>query len=132
MQYGQHRLSLAFASLRQLHFGDQQQNEAARTYLAALGLLAAHEQDAQGYSLRSRCDLVREAPAPWQLLDGDGNARSLEMDRAGARALYVEAWTQACAHFPMQGVTELQAQPKLIGLIQRNRDLDFADDDGDE
>jgi hypothetical protein len=46
--------------------------------------------------------------------------------------LYAEAWTQACAYFPMQGVTELQAQPKLIELIQRNRLLDFADDEGDE
>ena len=56
--YAEHTFVLSFAALRRLRFGESEKNMAGRSLLAALGLVALTEQDARGYALRSRCDLV--------------------------------------------------------------------------
>ena len=58
---------LSLPALRRLRFpgsdgSSSDRDVAARTVLAALGLVAIAEQYEQGYFLRSRCDLVREQP----------------------------------------------------------------------
>ena len=56
--YAEHTFVLSFAALRRLRFGGSEKDAAGRSLLAALGLVALTEQDARGYALRSRCDLV--------------------------------------------------------------------------
>jgi len=56
--YAEHVAVISFAGLRRLSFGGDERDRAGRTLLAALGLVALTEQDARGYAMRSRCDLV--------------------------------------------------------------------------
>jgi CRISPR-associated protein Csb1 len=89
---------ITFAGLRRLRFGDKPAHDAAaRAYLAALGLLALLEQDASGYSLRSRCDLVCEGSSPLELVSFDCGAETFDLDVVAARALHEEAFNEACA-----------------------------------
>ena len=70
--YAEHTAVISFAGLRRLGFGGGERDLAGRTLLAALGLVALAEQDARGYALRSRCDLVCEGRAPLELVHADG------------------------------------------------------------
>lgn len=63
---------MSFAALRRLRFGGAHRDTAARALLAALGLMGLGEQDARGYALRSRCDLVCAGRAPLELVRPDG------------------------------------------------------------
>lgn len=95
--YAEHTFVLSFAALRRLSFGSDERSAAARTLLAALGLVAFAEQDARGYSLRSRCELVCEGKAPLELVHPDGSTTAVAIDRAGAAALYADARRAAVA-----------------------------------
>ena len=91
-EYIEHRAVITLAGLRRLRFGHGDRNAAARTLLAALGLLALAEQDASGYALRSRCDLVCQGSAPLELVRADGSTEAVEQNRAQALSLYEEAY----------------------------------------
>lgn len=137
--YLEHSFVLSFAALRRLRFGGEPAKDAVgRAYLAALGLLALAEQDARGYALRSRCDLMCEGATPLELVHPDGAAEALPLDRAAARGLYQAAFGAAReAGFAM--ATEplhLTPQPKLVEIVRRSQELalsgagEGADDDG--
>ena len=79
---------VTLAGLRRLSFGGGKRTSAGRALLAALGLVALLEQDARGYALRSRCDLVCDGVAPLELVKSDGSTEALELDLAEARAFY--------------------------------------------
>lgn len=134
----EHSFVLSFAALRRLRFGGTAEKDAAgRTFLAALGLLALTEQDARGYALRSRCDLVCDGASPLQVVHPDGTTRDISIDRAGARELYKSAFAEA----QDKGFTltteplKLTPQPKLVEIVRRSQDLalsgagEGADDD---
>lgn len=88
-----HTFVLSFAGLRRLRFGaNEQKNAAGRALLAALGLLASIEQEARGYALRSRCDLIVEGSADMEIVHADGTADKMSIDRAQAHILYRPAW----------------------------------------
>jgi CRISPR-associated protein Csb1 len=89
--HAEHTAVLSCAGLRRLGFGGGPKDEAGRTLLAALGLVALAEQDARGYALRSRCDLVCDGRAPFELVHADGKVDRLEVSREAARAVYGEA-----------------------------------------
>ena len=81
---------LSLPALRRLRFpvdgaGGPELDLAARTVLAALALLAAALVREQGADLRSRCLLVAEAPAAWELLDGSGGATTFALPSQAAR-----------------------------------------------
>jgi CRISPR-associated protein Csb1 len=82
---------LSFAALRRLRFGGGDRDLAGRGLLAALGLLALAEQDARGYALRSRCDLVCDGRASLEIVHPDGSTDAISLDRKSARS----AWTEA-------------------------------------
>ena len=82
----EHIAVLSFAGLRRLGFGGGERDRAGRALLAAIGLLAVAEQDARGYALRSRCDLVCEGRAPFEFVHADGGVDRTEIDRETARA----------------------------------------------
>ena len=121
--YAEHRAVLTLAGLRRLRFGDDERDAAGRALLAALGLVALTEQDARGYALRSRCDLVCDAAAELELVHADGTTEPVEMSRTDACALYREAYVGAELAGFQFSVTTLQPQPKLIEIVRRSREL---------
>ena len=133
----EHRATITLAGLRRLHFGGGERDTAGRTLIAALGLLALAEQDARGYALRSRCDLVCDGSAPLELVRADGSVEELDFDGAAARALYRDAYANAQAEgFEFRSLT-LEPQEKLVEIIRRSRQLALEgeggeDEDGDE
>ena len=130
--YAEHRTVITLAGLRRLRFGGAERDIAGRALIAALGLVAVAEQDARGYALRSRCDLVCEGTAPLELVHADGSTEALELDRAKARELYDEAYQHAeKAGFEFQSL-ELAPQPKLIEVVRRSRELALESRGGEE
>ena len=93
--YAEHRAVITLAGLRRLRFGSDERNEAGRALVAALGLVALAEQEASGYALRSRCDLVCEGSAPVELVRADGSTETIDLDRDKARSLYVDTYARA-------------------------------------
>lgn len=133
-EYAEHTFVLSFASLRRLRFGSPQKDAAGRALLAALGLLALTEQDARGYALRSRCDLVCEDRAPLELVHPDGGTDEIALDRAATRALYdaaLEAAQSAGFSFP-GGPIRLTPQDKLVAIVKESQRLALAGQGGEE
>ena len=121
--HAEHRAVLTLAGLRRLRFGGGERDASGRVLLAALGLLALTEQDARGYALRSRCDLVCDGVAGLELVHADGSTEPVEMDRTEIQALYRQAYADAeQAGFEFTSIT-LQPQPKLIEIVRRSREL---------
>lgn len=123
-EYAQQTAVITLAGLRRLSFGaDAARNRAARSYLAALGLLALVEADAQGYALRSRCDLVCEGEAPIELVQFDGKTESVTLDLKAARTIYVGAYQAATsAGFNLQAKPiVLKPQAKLVHIVRESQ-----------
>lgn len=124
----EHTFVLSFAALRRLRFGGDTKDVVARALLAALGLVALTEQDARGYALRSRCDLVCDGRAPLELVHADGTTEAITMDRSATRQLYRDALSGARdAGF---GLSEtplvLTPQKKLVEIVRRSQELALA------
>ena len=130
--HAEHRATITLAGIRRLRFGGGERDAAGRTLVASLGLLAITEQDARGYALRSRCDLVCEGPAPLELVSWDGSSTAVDFDRASARALYREAYRQAeDAGFAFRSLT-LKPQDKLVEIVRRSKQLALEGEGGDD
>lgn len=123
--HAEHTVVLSFAGLRRLGFGGGARDPAARALLAALGVVALTEQDARGYALRSRCDLVCEGRAPLERVHADGTFDRIEIDRAAARALYAAALEAArAAGFQLAAEpVRLTPQDKLIEIVRKSQRL---------
>ncbi len=132
--YAEHNFVLSFAALRRLRFGGTEKDRAGRALLAALGLLALVEQDARGYALRSRCDLVCDGRAPLELVHPDGTTQPVEIGRAVASTVYQRAFESA------QGVgfglsaepLRLTPQDKLVEIVRRSQELALSGDGGED
>jgi CRISPR-associated protein Csb1 len=121
--YAEHRAVLTLAGLRRLRFGGGKRDAAGRALLAALGLVALTEQDARGYALRSRCDLVCDGVATLELVHADGTTEPVDLDLPWARDLYREAHAAALqAGFEFSPIL-LKPQPKLVEIVRRSREL---------
>ena len=132
--YAEHIAVVTLAGLRRLRFGDgSAKNAAARAYLAALGLVALLEQDARGYALRSRCDLVCDGPAPLELVGFDGAAETIGLDLAAARSLHEEAFDKAKAagfEFSAEPI-RLTPMDKLVQLVHKSQNKALQDEGGE-
>lgn len=129
--YAEHRVVLTLAGLRRLRFGSGERDMAGRSLLAALGLVALAEQDARGYALRSRCDLVCDGSAPLELVRADGATGAFDLDRKAARALYREAYARAeSAGFNFRSLM-LEPQDKLVRIVRSSRELALQGEGGD-
>jgi CRISPR-associated protein Csb1 len=129
----EHTAVVSFAGLRRLGFGGDKRDVAGRTVLAALGIVALTEQDARGYALRSRCDLVCEGQAPFELVHADGSHDDLKIDRPTARQLLSEALAAARAagfDFPVKPI-QLKPQDKLIEIVRKSQLLALKGEGGD-
>ena len=130
--YAEHRAVITLAGLRRLRFGGGERDIAGRALIAALGLVALAEQDARGYALRSRCDLVCEGIAPLEFVHADGTTSPIELDRQKARTLYEEAYQGAeAAGFNFASLA-LQPQPKLVEIVRQSRELALEGEGGEE
>ena len=124
--YAEHRSVISLAGLRRLRFGSPERDRAGRALVAALGLVAIAEQDARGYALRSRCDLVCDGRAGPEIVHADGSTQEFSLDRESAANLYRTAYAGAeAAGFQFQSLT-LVPQPKLVEIIRRSRELALA------
>lgn len=128
VDYALHSFVLSAAALRRLRLGDgdAKADEAARTALAALALVAVTAHDRAGYFLRSRCDLVPEpeSQAAFEIITIDGNAESVEIDLRAATALLQEAASAAEAAGAAWNEEDLVLKPqaKLVDLVKRSRE----------
>jgi CRISPR-associated protein Csb1 len=131
--YAEHVAVISFAGLRRLAFGGGEKDSTGRAFLAALGLLALAEQDARGYALRSRCDLVCEDRAPLQRVLADGQILTVELDRAKARALYREALeeTKRAGLNLRDEPIRLVPQEKLVEIVRKSQQLALVGEGGD-
>jgi CRISPR-associated protein Csb1 len=131
--HAEHTAVLSFAGLRRLRFGGGTRDVAGRALLAALGLVALTEQDARGYALRSRCDLVCDGRAPLELVHADGAVEQIEIDATAARALYAAALEAARTtgfHLVAEPV-RLLPQPKLVEIVRRSQKLALEGEGGE-
>lgn len=133
MDHALHTWVLSFAGLRRLQFGSAATDAAikARTVLALIALLAAVEQDAAGYALRSRCDLIPDADAPdhqrgdFELINADGSRQSVVLTRDVVRACLTEAVQAAtAAGLPWESSpVRLVPDERLVKLVEASRAL---------
>jgi CRISPR-associated protein Csb1 len=131
----EHSFVLSFAALRRLRFGgDGKRDVPGRALLAALGLLAVVEQDARGYALRSRCDLVCEGVTPLQVVHADGQTDTAELDRKAVRDLYLAAFDQAReAGFALgDKPLELKPQDKLVEIVRKSQERALRGEGGED
>ena len=97
-------------------------------------LVALAEQDARGYALRSRCDLVCEGSAPLELVHADGATETIAIDRATARTLYQKALEGAQgAGFALSAEPlRLTPQDKLVEIVRKSQELALSGEGGEE
>lgn len=130
----EHSFVLSFAALRRLRFGCAEKDAAGRSLLAALGLVALTEQDARGYALRSRCDLVCDGRAKLEFVRSDGSTEAILIDRTQAREFYDAAYDAAQkAGFSLSSEPlKLKPQVKLVDIVRRSQELALAGKGGEE
>lgn len=132
--YAEQTAVLTLAGLRRVRFGGAAERDtAARSLIAALGLVALLEQDVQGYALRSRCDLVCEGAAPLERVAFDGTVKTVELTRDQAVALYQEAYAKARAQgFELvDEPVRLEPQPKLVHIVRESQHRALRDEGGE-
>lgn len=129
-----HTVVLSLASLRRLGFTTGA--DEARTVLAALALLAVFAAESRGHDLRSRCLLVPKKGSALKLeaVGRDGSATPVDLDLAGAIALYNEVVDNLPAGIKFEkpageAIVVLQPSPKLADLVKKSRDLAVAEAD---
>ena len=137
IDYAEQTTVLSLPALRRLRFpakpGDKSSPEsdnAARTYLAALGLLGATLAVEAGYDLRSRCILRAKDVVTWSLLGKPGDAdSSFTLDKAAAVKLYTDALAAVQkVKLPIH-LEEVLLTPKadLVTLVKKSMEIAAAD-----
>lgn len=131
--YAEQTSVITLAGLRRLSFSGRSnaaKDEAGRTYLAALGLLALTEGDRNGYALRSRCDLVCDGSAPIELVGFDGSAHTITLSADEAQKLYGEALAAARnAGFTLAAdPIALEPSTKLAELVRQSQQKAMNDE----
>lgn len=129
--YVLHSFVLSLAALRRLRFKSahgplSDGDHAARTALAALGLVASMGQDSTGYFLRSRCDLVPEPgePAAFDLVRSSGETEPFACTLDEACKLLELAAEKAAALGVAWRASDLVLTPqdKLVALVRASRE----------
>lgn len=125
MDYALHTAVISCAGLRRLHFpGIEADYAAGQTALAALALVALVQQDKAGYALRSRCDLVCDGNADFEIVHADGTTETFPLDLEHAVKILEKAVEEAeRAKFPWnKEPLRLKPQARLVQLVALSRD----------
>lgn len=133
IDYAEQTTVLSLPALRRLRFpaksGEKSTPDgdlAARTYLAAIGLLGATLAVDAGYDLRSRCILRATNAVTWDLLGKPGESNTpFLLDRAGAIQLYKDSLAAAQkANLPIQlKEVTLTPEEKLVKLVKKSMEI---------
>ena len=129
MEFAQQTIVLSLPALRRLRFPisgkwNRQVDVAARSVLAALGLLAATYSQEQGYDLRSRCLLVPEDNISWEIIATPGQPPvKFSWTSEHAIELYNDSVKAAKKlGLPWQEDTiEVLPSPQLLELVKRSQ-----------
>jgi CRISPR-associated protein Csb1 len=128
MDYAVQTTLLSLPALRRLRFPigedeETERNDAARTVLASLALAAAVHMREQGYDLRSRCLLIPECYAPFELIENDGGIQEFYLDADTADKIFEQAVTRAKElGMPWQDdVINLEPENRLKELVTKSR-----------
>jgi CRISPR-associated protein Csb1 len=142
IDYAEQTTVLSLPALRRLRFpakpGEKSTPEgdnAARTYLTALGLLGATLAVEAGYDLRSRCILRAKNAVTWELLGKPGDAETqFTLDKAAAIKLYKDALAAVQKTGLPIHLEEIVLAPSadLITLVKKSMELAAADVGGDQ
>lgn len=121
--YAQHTAVITCAGLRRLKFPGTKDETAGRAVLAALALVALTGQDKMGYALRSRCDLICEGQAPFEVVRSDGSVEQVDLNLDVAISLLGETVSKAKeAGFPWESEPiRLVPQRRLVDLVALSR-----------
>jgi CRISPR-associated protein Csb1 len=113
--------AMPMAAIRRLRFGGAKRDHAGQAYIAAIGILARVLDHEQGYSLRSRCDLITKGPAPFEIIDRDGAIEKITITTETALGLLRQAEdAMRAAGLKLHGKLTVKPAKKLIGLIHQN------------
>jgi CRISPR-associated protein Csb1 len=113
--------AMPMAAIRRLKFGGGKRDEAGQVYIAALGILARVLDHEQGYSLRSRCDLIAKGPAAFEIIDRDGAIESVTITFETALRLVRQAEdAMRTAGLKLHNKVTVRPAKRLVGLIQQN------------
>ncbi|MGZ5054199.1 MAG: type I-G CRISPR-associated RAMP protein Csb1/Cas7g [Methylobacter sp.] len=132
---------LSLAALRRLRFplngsinSLSEVDQAARTVLAALGLVASVLVREEGADLRSRCQLFPQQEFVWELLDIPGHPpKTFILDGAQAVKLFNDAVMSAKAiGLPWEDEILLSPSEDLLALVQKSQELSMHQAEGDD
>jgi CRISPR-associated protein Csb1 len=116
------RWALPLAAVRRLRFGGGERDAAGQAYVAALGVLARVLDHQNGYSLRSRCDLISPGPMAVDVIGADGAVETSTVTPDMAIDLFREAEEGLRrAGLALHRRTEAKPGAKLVDLIKANR-----------
>ena len=123
MDYALHTAVISFAGLRRLRFPETQDENAGLTVLAALALVALTQQDSNGYALRSRCDLVCDGKAAFEIVHQDGSTKEMEISSDDAVKVFKESVSVAknAGFLWNEEPIRLQPQERLVELVALSR-----------
>jgi CRISPR-associated protein Csb1 len=141
IDYAEQTTVLSLPALRRLRFpsgvgekSNPQADIAARTYLAALGLLGATLAVEAGYDLRSRCILRAKDPVRWQLLGRPGDPDILlDLSKQVALELYEAALAGVRKEKLAIKTEEVILTPcdDLVTLVKKSMELAAAESPGE-
>lgn len=123
---------LSLTALRRLRFplnggpeSDTTVDRAARTVLAALGLLGAVLVREEGADLRSRCQLFPTEKFVWELLDHPGEQpKRCTLDANEAIALFNASVSKVkTARLPWENEIRLKPSDELVQLVAKSQEL---------
>jgi CRISPR-associated protein Csb1 len=141
IDYAEQTTVVSLPALRRLRFpakagakSTPEGDNAARAYLAALGLLGATLAVEAGYDLRSRCILRATNAITWQLLGKPGDTdKSFSLDKPSAITLYADALAAVQkAKLPIH-LDEIVLKPedKLVQLVKKSMEFAAAETGGE-
>ncbi|MEA3275611.1 MAG: type I-U CRISPR-associated RAMP protein Csb1/Cas7u [Pseudomonadota bacterium] len=133
---------LSLSTLRRLRFpmnggsdSSPEVDKAARTVLAALGILGAVLAREEGADLRSRCQLFPTQAFAWELLENPGEAEHKTFTLTGDEgvALFNAALVEArSASLPWEGEISLTPSDDLTQLVAKSQELAMHRAEGSE
>ena len=136
MDHAVQSTTVTLAGLRRLSFPDssgsqkEDRNIAARTVLASLALCAITKHDANGYSLRSRCDLYPESRSDeFELIKNNGEIEKVTVTPDDAVSVFDAAVAKAkAAGLPWDdNPKKLTPQQKLVDLVRKSRNKNMQE-----
>lgn len=133
---------LSLSTLRRLRFPlnggpdfNSEADKAARTVLAALGLLGAVLMREEGADLRSRCHLFPTQTFVWELLDNPGETAHKFYSLTGEEAVKLFKAAVAAAKtagLPWEGEILLKPSEELVQLVAKSQELAMHQAEGGE